>query len=282
VLNGDDPRVFAMRSGTKAQPWVFSRFPDSPAIREVLSTAGRATTVIDGWISVLMPGHDPDPLVELVDVPMTLAGLSHFNVENALAAASAALGVGLPRQAVVEGLTSFAPGPELNPGRMNVYSLPQSGGDITVVLDLAHNEAGLQALLEIMRGLRPPGGRLLLGMGTPGDRTDEIVRGLGELGARDADEVLIVHKTRYLRGRDADELVALFRSGAATVGVTDVGVADSELAGLEELVARAKPRDVVGIMCHQDRVMLDEWLRARGATVDGPDTLRDKVRAAQS
>jgi cyanophycin synthetase len=277
VLNGDDPRVFAMRSGTKAQPWVFSRFPDSPAIRDVLSAGGRATTVIDGWISVLAPGRDPDPLVELVDVPMTLAGLSHFNVENALAAASAALGVGLPRQAVVEGLTSFAPGPDLNPGRMNVYSL----GEITVVLDLAHNEAGLQALLEIMRGLRPAGGRLLLGMGTPGDRTDEIVRGLGELGARDADEVLIVHKSRYLRGRDADELVTLFREGAATVGVTDVGVADTELAGLEELVALAKPRDVVGIMCHQDRVILDEWLRSHGATVDGPDRLREKVRAAQ-
>ena len=37
VLNADDPRVFAMRSVIKAQPWVFSRDPDSPAIREVLS-----------------------------------------------------------------------------------------------------------------------------------------------------------------------------------------------------------------------------------------------------
>ena len=44
VLNGDDPRVFAMRATIKAQPWVFSRDPDSPAIREVL--VGRR------------PGHD--------------------------------------------------------------------------------------------------------------------------------------------------------------------------------------------------------------------------------
>ena len=73
---------------------------------------------------------------------MTLAGLSRFNLENALAAASAALGAGLPREAVVEGLTSFAPGPELNPGRMNIYTLE----DATVILDLAHNEAGLDAL----------------------------------------------------------------------------------------------------------------------------------------
>ena len=61
VLNGDDPRVFAMRSTIKAQPWVFSRDPGSPAIREILSSGGRATTVIDGWISVLTPNARPRP-----------------------------------------------------------------------------------------------------------------------------------------------------------------------------------------------------------------------------
>ena len=36
VLNADDPRVFAMRTTTPARPWVFSRDPDSPALREIL------------------------------------------------------------------------------------------------------------------------------------------------------------------------------------------------------------------------------------------------------
>ena len=75
--------------------------------------------MIDGWVSVLTPNRDPDPLVELVDVPMTLAGLSRFNVENTLAAASAALAVGIPRDVVVEGLRTFRPDSEHNPGRMN-------------------------------------------------------------------------------------------------------------------------------------------------------------------
>ncbi len=73
VLNADDPRVFAMRLRTPARPWVFSRDPDSPALREVLGAHGRATTVIDGWITVL-EGERVDPLVEVVDVPMTLSG----------------------------------------------------------------------------------------------------------------------------------------------------------------------------------------------------------------
>jgi len=258
VLNGDDPRVLAMRSTIRARPWVFSRYPDSPALREVLNDGGRATTVID--------------------IPMTLAGLSRFNVENALAAASAALAVGLHREMVIEGLRTFRPGPEHNPGRMNIYSV----GDVTVVIDLAHNEAGLAALLEIMSGLRMPRARLLLGLGTAGDRSDEQVRGLGELAGRDADEVVIVHKIEYLRGGDADKMLALFREGAANVGMADLSDYDNELEGLVALMGQAGPGDVVAIMCHQDRPRLEEWLGEHGGTVDDPETLSAKVRAAQS
>ncbi len=277
VLNGDDPRVMSMRPVIAARPWVFSRDPDSPSIREALGHHGRATTVIDGQICVLDTGGDPDPLVPVADVPMTLAGLSHFNVENALAATSAALAVGVNRADVVEGLRTFAPGPELNPGRMNVYSL----GDVTVVVDLAHNEAGLEALIEIMNGLRPPGAHRLLALGTAGDRTDEIVEALAEVGARDSDTMVIVHKLRYLRGRDRNELDHTYRRGAARVGVTDVVSYDSELAALRALVAAAEPGDVIAIMTHQDRVQLHDWLTGRGATVDSPDVLRTKVRHAR-
>lgn len=278
VLNGDDPRVIAMRSIIVAKPWVFSRDPDSPSVREVLNAGGRATTVIDGWICVLAPGADADPLVSLVDVPMTLSGLSHYNVENALAAASAALGVGLPRAAVVEGLRTFAPGPEHNPGRMNIYSVQ----DFTVILDLAHNEAGLEALLEIIRGVCPPGGRVLLGLGTAGDRSDDLIRNLGAIGARGSDTMVIVHKREYLRGRDAGELDELYRAGASEVGVEEVPAYSSELAGIQALVERAHRGDVVALMCHQDRAEVVMWLLEIGATVDSPDILRDKVLLARS
>jgi len=278
VLNGDDPRVYATRTSLRARPWVFSRDPESPAIRETLNAGGRATTVIDGWLCVLTPGADPDPLVEVVDVPMTLAGLSHFNVENALGAASAALGVGLPREAVVAGLTSFRPDPAHNPGRMNFFSRD----DLSVVVDLAHNEAGLEALLEIMGGVRRPGARLLLGLGAVGDRQDDLVGSLGEMGARGADVVVVAHKARYLRGRTTDELDALFRAGAARVGVDDVPSYPTEVAGLEALVAQAQPGDVVALMCHEDRQGVYDWLAAAGFTGDTPETLRAKVRAARA
>jgi cyanophycin synthetase len=276
VLNGDDPRTFSMRLAASARAVVFSRDPWSPSIRQVLNEGGRAVTVIDGAITFLGRSH-PDALLPVVDVPMTLSGLSHFNVENALAATAAGLSVGLPREAVIEGLRSFRPGPADNPGRMNVYDVH----GVTVVLDLAHNEAGVAALVEVLHGLRADGGSVRLVLGSPGDRTDEIIRGIGELGARGADRVVIGHKEHYLRGRPADELAGLLAAGAAAVGVHDVPIHPTELAAVQALVAEAAAGDVVGVMCHAERKAIEEWLAAEGATVDGPDEIRTKVLAAR-
>ncbi len=277
VLNGDDPRVLAMRTSTPARPWVFTRDPDSPSVREVLAVGGRATTLIDGWVTVLDGGR-ADPLVEVVDVPMTLSGLSRFNVENALAAASAALAAGIDAEHVVTGLRSFLPDAEHNPGRMNFFTL----GQVTVVMDLAHNEAGLEAMIEIMRGVRPPGRRLLLGLGAVGDRQDDLIEMLGEIAARDADVVAIGHKQHYLRGRSVEEIDALLRAGASRVGVTDLSSYPTELASLEALVELARPGEVVGLMCHAERQQVYDWIASRGGTPDTPEQLRTKVRRAST
>ncbi|CAN5298036.1 hypothetical protein BH09ACT12_BH09ACT12_18320 [soil metagenome] len=283
VLNADDPRVYAMRTAIQAKPWVFSRDVDSPGVRETLNDRGRATVVIDGWVSVLRANSDPDPLIELVDVPMTLAGLSRFNVENTLAATSAALAIGIPRAVVIEGLRSFTPDAEHNPGRMNFFSIPgqaPGGGCVSVVMDLAHNEAGLEALMEIMNGVRRPGGRLLLGLGVVGDRTDELIAKLGEIAARDSDVVAIGHKEKYLRGRTIEELETLMRAGAERVGVTGVPAYPTEVAVLSALVGQALPGDVVGVMCHADRQGCYDWIAEHGGSADTSATLAGKVRAA--
>jgi cyanophycin synthetase len=177
------------------KPWAFSVDPDAPALRESITMGGRGITVLDGEIVVLTPGRDPDRLVRIVDVPVTLSGLSRYNTANALAAAAAALGLGLPRTAVVDGLRSFTPDPVLNEGRLNTYTLPlDPKGRSTVILDMAHNEAGLEALLEVARGLTAPGARVHLGLGGTGDRPDDAIQGLGEIAGKGADHVVLAHK----------------------------------------------------------------------------------------
>ena len=163
---------------------------------------------------------------------------------------------------------------------MNIYSLPTSSGDVSVVMDLAHNEAGLEAMVEIMRGLQAPGRCLLLGLGAVGDRQDDLLEMLGEIAARDADVVAIGHKERYLRGRTLEGIEPLMRTGAERVGMTDITAYPTELDSLRALVDLAGPGDVVGLMCHAEREQVYEWLAEQGATADSPEQLRAKVDRA--
>ncbi len=281
VLNGEDPRVWGMRRVTRARPWAFALDPAAPALREALDSGGRAMTILDDDLTVLESGRDPDRLVSVLDVPATLAGLSRHNTANALAAAAAALGLGLPRGAVVAGLRTFAPDTEHNPGRMNTYTLPLAAGSATVVVDMAHNEDSLEALMDVAEGLLAPGASTRLGLGLAGDRTDELLRSMGEIAGRRAGHVVIVHKEHYLRGRTTAGLEGHLRAGLADVGVAEAESFPTELEGLQALVTAAHDGDVVALMCHEDRDAVTAWLAARGATADAPADIRRKVVLAR-
>jgi len=282
VLNGDDPRVWAMRHRAKGKIWAFSLDPNAPALREAVAGGGRGITVLDGEIVVLTPGRDPDRLVKIVDVPMTLAGLSSINIANALGGTAAGLGLGLPRAAVVDALRSFRPDPVLNAGRFNTYSVPLSaGGSATVVVDMAHNEAGLEALLEVCRGLTAPGGRVRLGIGGTGDRLPEANAALGEIAGRGADHVVLAHKLKYLRGMSLEQMDSLLRAGLARSGMAEVEGFLTETEALATLLAAAESGDVIGLMCHDQRSQVADLIADRGGAVDDPRTIRSKVIAAR-
>jgi cyanophycin synthetase len=273
VLNADDPRVLAMRSSSKGRPWTFSLDPDSPGLRAALDAGGRGCTLADGQLAVVSGDWEVDELVPVVDVPMTLSGLSTHNLANALAGAAAGLAIGLPREAVVEGLRTFRPDASLNPGRLNLYDV--SGA--VVCLDLAHNEDSLAALLRVVHGLRVPGARVLTVLGAAGDRDDDALRTLGHQAAHGSDLVVIGEKERYLRGRSREGMTALFREGLAEGGMPDVAAFPDELSALQAAVSRVRPGDVVAFMCHADRALCEDWLRSAGAVPLTPAAVREMI-----
>jgi cyanophycin synthetase len=277
VLNADDPRVLAMRRTASARPWLFSVDARHPALRDALSEGGRAMTVLDGTI-VWMDGAAVHPLVDLERVPVTLAGLSGIYTQNALAAAAAALAVGMPPRSVVRGLKTFVLDPKKNPGRTNLFSLDRR----ILVLDYAHNEAGMDGLVEILRGLRPVGRDIWLAIGTAGDRTDEILQGFALRAALGADHLAIAELVRYLRGRSREDVIAHLRRGAARAGKHDVPVYADELRALKGMLAASAPGDVVGITALAQRAQAFRWLERTGARALGPGEVRRLVRAGRA
>jgi len=278
VLNADDPRVLDMRRIATGRPWLFSMDPDHPALRSALDEGGRGMAVIDGKIVVLSPRADPRPLVVLEDVPLTLAGVSTHNVQNAMAAAAAALAAGVPAQAVVRGLKTFVLDPERNPGRTNLFRVDGR----TVVVDYAHNEAGMRGLVEVCAGLRPPAAEIWVAFGTAGDRSDEILHALAFVAARGADHVAIAELRRYLRGRDPEDIVERLRAGCVDGGATDVPVYPDEVTALRAMLTASRRGDVLAVTALSQRPEIFAVLDDLGATRPTPAEVRRLVRRARS
>ena len=277
VLNADDPLVREMRLVSRARPWLYSPDPENPYLDEALDAGGRAITVVDGEIVILGRGLDPVRVVPVPDVPLTLAGASRVNVSNVLAATAAAVAVGVPLDAVREGLRTFGSDAEHNAGRLNLYGV----GGIAIVLDLAHNEASLASLLEVARSLRLPGGLLSVVLGTAGDRTDEAIHAMGAMAAAAADRLVVARRIKYQRGRPEGEMEAIWRAGAAEAGVLSIDETPDELSGLVHELDAALPDGSVIAMCAlEQRAEMVAELRRRGGGELPPAVVAERVAAA--
>lgn len=278
VLNADDPRVLAMRRLASGRPWLFSLDADHPAIRTTLAEGGRAISVLDGALVAMTSGRQGHRLLPIEDVPVTLAGISSHNLSNAMAAAAAALGAGIPEEAVVEGLRSFVLDPGHNPGRANIFEIDGR----VVVIDYAHNEDGMRGLIEIARGLRAPGARIFLTFGSAGDRTNAILHRLGYTAARGPDRVAIAHLHRYLRGRDPQDLADRLQAGLKDGGQPQAPVFPNEIEALEWMLDQSAPNDVIAITALAQRPEVFQYLRDRGGAPVGPPRIRELVSRGRS
>ena len=89
--------------------------------------------------------------------------------------------------AQIAGLRDVRLLPDALPGRLNLYLR----GNRLVIVDYAHNEAGVRALFDTAEGLVGPRGKrratLSLIVGTAGDRPDDAIRAVGRLAAERAE-----------------------------------------------------------------------------------------------
>ncbi|HEX7949610.1 MAG TPA: Mur ligase family protein [Candidatus Limnocylindrales bacterium] len=277
VLNADDPLVHAVARRTRARVALFSMAGEaSPAIRRHLAGGGRAYAVRDGTI-IEADGTGRTEIVEVQRVPITIGGLARHNVANALAAAGGARAMGATVEQVRDGLVGFAPDAARSPGRLNLFRL----GARVVVVDFAHNEAGLAAILDVAEGIAAgAAGRtapITAIIGTAGDRPDDTLRGIGRIAALRAQRVAIKETRRYLRGRTAESVVGELLAGIKVGGVAsaEVPVYPDETRALQAELngppgtggdgSRPDAARVIVLMCHQERDEVFELLARAGA-----------------
>ena len=278
VLNADDPLVAAVARRVKARVALFTLLGDeSAAVRRHRSRDGRAY-LVRGDAIVEANGRAETTIAEVARVPITIGGLARHNVANALAAAGGARGLGATIAQVRDGLLDFAPTTVRSPGRLNLFRL----GAKVIIVDFAHNEAGIAAVLDVAQGIAAgAAGRaapITIIIGTAGDRPDDTLRGIGRVAAQRAQRVAIKETLKYLRGRTPESVVGELRAGIASGGgsVADVPVYETETAALRAELngagraaaaagGRPDAARVVVLMCHEDREGVFELLERLGA-----------------
>lgn len=161
-----------------------------------------------------------------VELPL----LGRFNVENALAAAAAALVGGLTLTDVAAGL---ADAPQV-PGRLERVSTTP----VPVLIDFAHTPDALAGVLATLRPLVE--GRLLVVFGAGGERDRTKRRPMSEAVARVADTVILTSDNP--RNEDPERILDDLEPGLKGVAYERIADRRSAIAQALEL---ARPRDLV-------------------------------------
>jgi cyanophycin synthetase len=276
VLNADDPLLVGIARRVRAHVAFFTMAASPPAVvARRLARGGRAYVVERDRI-MEREGDRSTPIVAVADVPITLGGLARHNVANALAAAGGARGMGATIEQVAHGLRDFRPSVERSPGRLNIFRV----GSRIVIVDFAHNEAGLSAVLDVAEGIAGgAAGRaapVTAIIGTAGDRPDDTLRGIGRIAGSRAQRVAIKETPHYLRGRTPESVVGELLAGVTSAGVAaqDVPIYPSETAALRTELAGgdavlppgARPTDqrVIVLMCHEERAAVYRLIEELG------------------
>jgi cyanophycin synthetase len=290
VLNADDPHVAATGRSVRGRvAWFTLLGARSRRVTRHLKAGGRAYLVRDGELGEA-EGSAWRPIARLAEIPIAFGGVARHNVANALAAAGGARAMGASIDEVRAGLLTFDAGTATSPGRLNVYRRDQR----VVIVDFAHNEAGLTALLDVAEAIAAGlgGATLTAIIGTAGDRPDDTLRGMGRIAAQRADHIAIKETLAYLRGRTRASVLGEILAGARDGGWTaDPPIYESEPDAIEGELARGDAEaeapgdadrageagppgaadgaaerrgEVLVLLCHEDRDGVSARLAARG------------------
>ncbi len=210
VLNAEDELVYRMRELVDGKVVCFSMDENHPNIRR-RAERGRVSCVFENGFVTILKGKWKVRVEKVVNIPLTYGGRAEFMVQNVLAATLASFVHGVSIEDIRVGLTTFNAGTAQTPGRLNFMEV----GQVTVLMDYAHNPAGFRGLTKFVSKL--PNKYRTVVINVPGDRRDTDIREMGEI-AGEAFDRIVIRSGHYLRGREAAEIASLIQEGVKRSG----------------------------------------------------------------
>lgn len=185
------------------------------------------------------------------------------NVENAMAAAAAMLGLTTSPETVFNGISAL----RAVPGRLESIS---EGQDFHVFVDYAHTDSALESILALLRSL--PHRRIITVVGCGGDR-DKTKRGpMGVAACRGGDSAIFTSDNP--RSEDPAMILHDIEAGVSAAGLQNYRIEQDRGAAIASAIAEARSGDVVLIagkghedyqILHDRTIAFDDREAARAA-----------------
>ena len=192
VVNADDPSLEGILQGHTCQVKTYGF--EAPAD---LRGADCRHLNKPGFLGIAFEVSGEEDFTAEVDIP------GRFNAYNALAAIGACHELGVPVEAMKQGLSTVKV-----KGRVEPVPVP---GNYTLLLDYAHNGVGMENILTTLREYHPK--RLICMFGAGGNRPKVRRYEMGEISGRLADiSVLTADNSRF---EDVNDIIADIKVGMA-------------------------------------------------------------------
>ncbi|MBI3819600.1 MAG: UDP-N-acetylmuramoyl-L-alanyl-D-glutamate--2,6-diaminopimelate ligase [Planctomycetes bacterium] len=232
IGNAQDPETARLFMNTRARRVLYGidgeRFPSGPP--HVLARIVRAD--LDGFDFLLRaPNLGGQGAVE---VKISSPFLGAYNVQNILAAASAALALGVAPEAIVSGIETIG----MVPGRLERVD---GGRAYRVFVDYAHTPDGLRRVLQTLRPLTRRKLTVVFGCGGDRDRGKRPI--MGAVAAENADKVVITSDNP--RSEKPESIVKDIMGGIGKEYSSKITVELDRRRAIGIAVDGARPGDVI-------------------------------------
>ncbi|OUS01330.1 cyanophycin synthetase [Flavobacteriales bacterium 33_180_T64] len=205
ILNADDDLVYDMRRNLDCNVALFSMDENNPRIKALQRLNG-ITAIYENDYVTICRGEWKMRLMKAEHIPLTYGGKAKFMIQNVLAAVLAAHVQGISIEDMKAALETFIPSASQTPGRLNMFKF----NDFSILLDYAHNPAGMRALQKFTDELEATVKvGIIAGIG---DRRVEDNNEMGGIAAEMFDEI-IIRQDKRLRGKTEEELIKMLDDG---------------------------------------------------------------------
>ncbi len=240
VLNADDSVTMSVLDRARGNIILFSLDPNNQKLKEHVKEGGAVVTV-DKRNVIIRTGELDIIVCALEEIPITFGGLVDFNISNALAAIGALHGLNLPLDQIRNGVMTFYPSANQNPGRMNLFDFQK----YKVLVDYCHNPEAARALAGLLPRLSQ-GRKIALCHGT-GSRTDEQIIEFGKALAPVYDYIVLADFDP--RDRPMGETSELVHKGLIQEGFKEenIEIASDPDKAVDRLFSKAETGDLLVI-----------------------------------